>query len=142
MIRRGIPNDAKAILQVEERCFFTDRLSLRAIRRHLRHPRNHLFVYEINAQLAAYILILNHPRHRLGRIYSLAVLPEKRGRGLAKALLEHAETHATKPGFKLELRRDNTSAKQLYERLGYTPRRILPQFYTDGADALEMEKWL
>lgn len=127
---------------MEERCFSTDRLSLRAIRRHLNHPQNQLFVYENNAQFAAYILILNHSSHRLGRIYSLAVLPEQRGRGIAKALLEHAEAHAAKPGLKLELRRDNASAQQLYERLGYTPRRILPHFYADGADALEMEKHL
>lgn len=127
---------------MEERCFSTDRLSLRAIRRHLNHPNNHLFVYEVNTQPAAYILIFNHPRHRLGRIYSLAVLPEQRRHGIAKALLEHAETQAAKPGFKLELRRDNASAKQLYERLGYTTRRILPHFYADGADALEMEKRL
>lgn len=141
MIRPAIPADANQILAIEERCFSTDRLSPRSIRRFLKSPGSRTFVYVQDKTVAGYILTLCHKRSRLGRHYSVAVLPEYRRRGIAEALLRHAEGACPeKAGFKLEIRKDNTGARRLYSRFGYEVRGVRPGYYADGQDAIEMVK--
>ena len=55
-------------------------------------------------------------------IHDLAVVPEYRGRGVGRALLEAAETHARRRGcckLTLEVQDDNGRARVLYERFGF-----------------------
>jgi ribosomal protein S18 acetylase RimI-like enzyme len=141
MIRSATLADAAEILRIEEECFASDRLSSRSIRHFLRSDRSRLFVYEQGAVIAGYILTLCHKRRRLGRHYSVAVLPQHRNRGIAEALVRRAERACPgKDGFKLEIRKDNGAARRLYERLGYRPGRLKPDYYQDGQDAIEMVK--
>jgi ribosomal protein S18 acetylase RimI-like enzyme len=56
-------------------------------------------------------------------IHDLAVVPEWRGRGVGRALLEAAEERAVRRGcckLTLEVRDDNHGARALYERCGFT----------------------
>jgi ribosomal protein S18 acetylase RimI-like enzyme len=141
MIRRADLDDAKKILHIETQCFTSDRLSARSIRHFLRSDRNRLFLYMSDGVAAGYILTLSHARHRLARHYSVAVLPEYRKRGVAEALLLHAEQDfGEKDGFTLEIRKDNHSAQRLYSRMGYTARRTMNNYYDDGQDGIEMVK--
>lgn len=60
---------------------------------------------------------------RLWILNDLFVAPAARGRGIAAALLERARRHAAETGAKglaLETARDNTAARRLYEKLGWT----------------------
>ena len=55
-------------------------------------------------------------------IHDLAVLPQHRGRGIGRALLEAAERHARAKGcckLTLEVQDDNTRARNLYRRFGF-----------------------
>lgn len=56
-------------------------------------------------------------------IHDLAVLPEWRGRGVGRRLLEAAEERARREGccrLTLEVQEDNLRARGLYERFGFT----------------------
>lgn len=56
-------------------------------------------------------------------IHDLAVIPDWRGRGVGRALLNAAESRALQRGcckLTLEVRDDNTGARALYERFGFT----------------------
>lgn len=141
MIRVATPQDANDIFRVETACFSHTLLSLRSIRYMLRNPQSHLLVYEENRQITGYILTFCHKRSRLARHYSLAVLPEHRGKGIAAALLHHAESLCPdKAGFKLEVAVNNKTAYHIYERLGYDAKRVRKEYYEDGMDAYEMVK--
>ncbi|HLF11670.1 MAG TPA: GNAT family N-acetyltransferase [Gammaproteobacteria bacterium] len=55
-------------------------------------------------------------------IHDLAVLPQYRGRGIGRALLDAAEDHARRRGcckLTLEVQDDNTRARTLYQRFGF-----------------------
>lgn len=68
-------------------------------------------------------------------IHDLAVLPEFRGRGVGRRLLEAVERRAADLGcckVTLEVREDNDRARRLYRSLGYG--------HTDG-EAVEMLFW-
>jgi ribosomal protein S18 acetylase RimI-like enzyme len=98
-----------------------------------------------------------------GHVSSLAVLPEARRRGLARALLEQFHHHlsmttmigssslnqinhpsqnneivVTSTG--LHVRCSNLVAVKLYETLGYKPAVTIPSYYEDGESAYYMQK--
>jgi ribosomal protein S18 acetylase RimI-like enzyme len=55
-------------------------------------------------------------------VHDLAVLPEHRGRGIGRALLQAAEDRARQKGcckLTLEVRDDNTRARALYRSFGF-----------------------
>ena len=59
--------------------------------------------------------------HR-GWIYYLAVVPDRQGSGIGRALLESAERHLLSlgcPKINLQIRDDNPEALGFYEKLGY-----------------------
>lgn len=73
----------------------------------------------------------------------IAVLPERRGRGLGKALLLALFAEAKMLGADkmfLEVRSGNVPARKLYESNGFTVLRTRTKYYPDGEDAVEMKK--
>lgn len=76
-----------------------------------------------------------------GHMVSVAVLPEFRGRGMGKALVEEAVTGArirSCDEFYLEVRCSNAGAIKLYGALGFSSRQRLHSYYRDGEDAYLM----
>lgn len=69
-----------------------------------------------------------------GDICNVAVDPSYRKRGIAKLLLTRVMEEASKEmavlSFTLEVRRSNTAAISLYEKLGFINEGIRPGFYT------------
>ncbi|MCR4867310.1 MAG: ribosomal protein S18-alanine N-acetyltransferase [Lachnospiraceae bacterium] len=69
-----------------------------------------------------------------GDICNVAVDPSYRKRGIAKLLLIRVMEEASKEmavlSFTLEVRRSNTAAIALYEKLGFVNEGIRPGFYT------------
>lgn len=149
MIRDAVLDDVPALVQLETRCFETDRLSARSFKRFLTKGKALLLVATNgdagDAPLTGYILILFHPNTSLARLYSLAVQPERRGQGLARALLDEAEARALAHGatrMRLEVHQNNTEAQTLYRTRGYRVFDVHPDYYEDHADAVRMEKHL
>ncbi len=77
------------------------------------------------------------------QILNIAVLKDRRGRGVAKTLLERAIASALEAGAEvmaLEVRASNSSAIELYERFGFKQVGIRTRYYDAAEDAILMEK--
>lgn len=74
-------------------------------------------------------------------VHNVAVHPDARRRGVARALLEEAERYMRAHGVVdawLEVRRTNLAAVRLYQALGYEVSGERLRYYDDGEDALLM----
>ena len=135
--------DVPALVELENRSFTGDWVSARSFKSLLRQGHAALLVEEAEGQIRGYALLFFRRGSRLARLYSFAVAPEHRGRGLARALLAAAEEAAMKHGaaaMRLEVRADNKDAQALYERLGYRHFGRHSAYYDDGMAALRLEK--
>lgn len=142
-VRLATPADIKALVELENTCFDSDRISQRSFKYFITKSTAELWV--IGSPVVAYALILFHRGTSLARVYSLAVSPQHRGEGLAKKLLLALEDAATARDtlfIRLEVSKNNQGAIALYQSLGYSAIRNLPQYYEDGSDGTQMEKHL
>lgn len=145
MIRPATVDDLEEILRLEEVCFETDRFPRRNLRYLLTRGRAFTLVDENHGRLRGYVLVLLRRGTSLARLYSIAVDPAVRGRGVAAALVQAAEAEALERGcvlMRLEIRGDNEASQSLFRRLGYRPFATWPDYYEDAAEALRFEKHL
>jgi len=143
MIRAACLSDIPALVALEQRCFAIDRLSGRSFRHLLTRGKASLFVFDREEMLLGYVLVLFHRNTSMARLYSLAVAPEGRGKGIAAELLAACEQDALEHGvvsMRLEVHINNTGAIALYHKLGYRDFDVYPDYYEDHAAALRMEK--
>lgn len=143
MIRQATPSDLPELLRLESLSFNSDRLSRRSFSRWLSHRRCVFLVCEEGAALCGYILVILRRGTRLARMYSLAIDPECRGRGLARLLIDRVESEARERGalyMRLEVEKNNSNAISLYRKLGYQQFGLYQDYYEDHTDALRMEK--
>lgn len=78
----------------------------------------------------------------LAWIATICVLPEYRRQGIGTALLEACEARIKTPRVRLSVRKSNQPAIQMYEKLGYRQYGVWRHYYSDGEDALVLEKTL
>ena len=141
-IRPAVAADAASLDALEHAVFTAENypLSRRAFYYHIR--RNLLLVAEdIDGTVAGYILALLHRREP--RIYSLAIAPHYRQRGVGSMLLESLLQELTVQGFRhttLEVRCDSDTAIALYRRHGFETVKTIPNFYRDGCNAYQMRR--
>ncbi|MEQ5837091.1 GNAT family N-acetyltransferase/peptidase C39 family protein [Marinobacter sp. NFXS9] len=143
LIRRALPDDLDALVDLENRCFSEDRLSRRSFRRFLEMPRDRVLVADADGRLVGYSLVLMHKATRLARIYSIAVADEARGQGLGEKLVRESEAVAVEADriiMRLEVREDNHGAIRLYRRLGYRQFGTYRDYYEDHGNALRFER--
>ncbi len=141
--RQPNAQDLDALVALENRCFSEDRLSRRSFRRFLEMPRDRLIVAESDGSLVGYCLVLMSAATRLARIYSIAVQPSERGRGVGEQLVNEAEKVAVDADriiMRLEVREDNAAAIKLYKRLGYRQFGTYRDYYEDHSNALRFER--
>jgi ribosomal protein S18 acetylase RimI-like enzyme len=145
MIRDAELRDVPALVELEQACFETDRLSARSFRHFLTKGNADLFLDEEDGNLRGYCLVLYHRNTSLARLYSIAIAPNHRKHGLSKALLTYAEGRALGEGatrMRLEVHQKNKAAQKLYRQLGYDEFAVTLDYYEDHAAALRMEKEL
>jgi ribosomal protein S18 acetylase RimI-like enzyme len=143
VIRPAIATDLKNLVVIENTCFSNDRLSKRSLRNFVLGRHCSLLIAELNGQLQGYILVLFRRGTSLARMYSLAVMPQMRGQGLALQLCQASEAAARSRHcifMRLEVRVDNADAIALYESLGYHRLNRINHYYEDGQDAWQYEK--
>ncbi len=79
-------------------------------------------------------------------ILNVAVAPEQRRKGVARALMAETERRAHTAGaslLTLEVRRSNQAALDLYREFDYRAVGVRPNYYVDeGEDAIVMVKEL
>lgn len=144
-LRRASSADAPALIAIENAAFTGDRLSSRSLRRHISSKTADVIVATTAGDPVGYALVFYRRGTGVARLYSIAVSPDHRGKGLSARLTGDLETRARRRGcdrLRLEVRVDNASAIRAYERQGFQPFGHIPDYYEDGATALRMEKTL
>jgi ribosomal-protein-alanine N-acetyltransferase len=91
-------------------------------------------------QMIGFIAADIKPREQMAWIATIGVLPNYRGKGLGRALLQTCEEHLGPITIRLNVRTSNLSAIQLYLTSGYQKVGVWPGYYSDGEEALVMEK--
>jgi ribosomal-protein-alanine N-acetyltransferase len=90
-------------------------------------------------------LVAEGSRRGIGHIITIDVRAEARRYRIGSTLLSGAEEKlriANSHAVRLEAAVDNTSALHFYKRHGYDVIRVLPHYYSNGVDALLLEKKL
>jgi ribosomal-protein-alanine acetyltransferase len=132
-----------ALLDLEQKCFATDRLSRRSMRRFLSSEHSIFLVAKHASEVVGYLLVIFHRGTRLARLYSIAVSPDWQGQGISRLLMSKGEDEAQSRGalyFRLEVNNKNTTAIKLYQSLGFKEFGHLQDYYEDHSDALRMQK--
>ena len=144
------PDDIKYIVSINQRCLpenYPDQFFLGL---HY-HAPNAFFVAEYEDEIVGYIMCriergisgFGRLPAKKGHIVSVAVLHSVRCKGIGKALITAGMQGMIDYGvseFFLEVRKSNEEAVVVYEKLGYTVRRVLRGYYRDGEDAYLMVK--
>src|SRR5687768_7533607 len=93
-------SDLDALIALENATFTSDLLSRRRMR-HWIGAANGIFVVAVDAAdaLAGYGLVFTRRVPRSARIYSLALAPFARGRGLGARIVSELEAQARRAGF-------------------------------------------
>ena len=93
-----------------------------------------ILVLRLDGAVAASVMV-GHDGHR-GWVYYLSVDPDRRGRGLGRALMAAAEVWLANrhlPKMQLMIRPDNHAVRDFYVALGFTekPRLVMDKWF-DG----------
>ena len=102
------------------------------------------FVAEAGGRVRAFLLACQK-KTSVGHIVTIDVHPDYRRQGIGHRLMELTEERLRQRGahrIVLEAGVLNHPALEFYEKLGYSIRRLLPEYYPDGSDAYLMEKSL
>ena len=95
-------------------------------------------VATIGDEIVGYAVIDRWPDQE--HLVSIAVTPKHRKTGVGQALLDHLIGRLETGSLKLEVRRSNDAAIELYRKNGFVRTGVAHSYYTDGEDAIQMEK--
>ena len=73
-------------------------------------------------------------------LVSIAVIPESRKKRVGQALLDVLVEKMQTGSMRLEVRRSNKAALSLYRKNGFIQTGVAYSYYTDGEDAIQMER--
>jgi ribosomal protein S18 acetylase RimI-like enzyme len=142
MVRAATPDDLEVLVSLEERSFVSDRISRSSYRRLLRSESCVVLVDEEGGRIRGSAVLFFRKGLAAARLYSLAVDPEYRGKGVGRGLVDEALKVVVDRGcllLRLEVREDNKEAISLYERRGFAYAGRIKGYYSDGADALRYQ---
>jgi ribosomal protein S18 acetylase RimI-like enzyme len=136
--------DLDRLYAIELACFAKPAaVSKRQLRYLIRSPHASVHVLRAGDQIVAEALLLRRRTRSgiSGRLYSLAVDPAHRGKGLGRALLRTCIDVLAGQGIRdvyLEVDVDNAAAIALYESEGFRRTRRLVDYYAPGRDGWKM----
>ncbi|MCW8889861.1 MAG: GNAT family N-acetyltransferase/peptidase C39 family protein [Sedimenticola sp.] len=145
IIRDAQPDDLARLIELEEHCFDADRISPRQFRYLLKKGNAAILIAEEHGAALGDVVLLFSRATSVARLYSIAVSPRARNRGIGHDLMKAAESTAWshhRAYLRLEVRKDNRSAIRLYESLGYRRLGECLDYYEDHMDAWRLEKSL
>ena len=141
--RMALAKDISRLVEVEEVCFDYDQLDKRKFRYFIQKGHDDLIVQTLEEVIVGYALLLFKKGSSLARLYSIAVLPEYKGMGLGQKLLEEVEIRAQEKDcsyIRLEVKKSNVRALQLYKKMGYLEFAIKAHYYDNNENAICLEK--
>jgi ribosomal-protein-alanine N-acetyltransferase len=140
VLRRLVPRDLDAIVEIEQASYPTPWSRVMFQTELQKTGSLAIGAYLEEGDLVGYAIVSQYVD--AWHIMNIAVAPEFRRRGIARALLERLfEITAAdaRRGYTLEVRVSNSDAIRLYEKLGFRRRGIRRGYYTDNReDALIM----
>ncbi|MWC00098.1 ribosomal protein S18-alanine N-acetyltransferase [Agromyces seonyuensis] len=142
-------DDLDAIMAIESAVFEDDAWSSANMRAELVNPSTYYLVVVDDAApaesretaLLGYAGLLSGVGAPQADIQTIAVVPEARGLGLGRALMQQLVAVARRRGAEevfLEVRADNHVAQSLYRSLGFEELGVRRGYYRGGIDALTM----
>jgi ribosomal-protein-alanine N-acetyltransferase len=132
--------DLGALRHLEQVCFPQDAWPLWDLMGVLTLPNIMRFKAVVEGVMAGFIAGELRHVEDVAWIATLGVLPEYRGQGIGKALIETCERSLRKPIIRLSVRASNEPAIRLYAQIGYRQVDLWKGYYEGGEDALIMEK--
>jgi ribosomal-protein-alanine acetyltransferase len=147
IIRRAEISDLKEIHQIEVECFPEDAFSQLQMREFIKDPDFIFLVAIMDGHIVGFTIggLEDFRGKIVGHIYSIDVKPECRNRGVGSFLLESMENLLVEAGVKecyLEVRVDNTTARNLYFKREYRFFEFLSNYYGVGKDGIRLMKKL
>jgi len=150
-LRKFSIKDLQSVMQINRVCLPENYTDYFFIDLHRRFPETFI-VAEEDGEVVGYIMCRIELGlssfgfsgvMKKGHIVSVAVLPEYRRKGVGQALvtkaMEAMQLYNAKQCF-LEVRATNTSAIDLYKKLGFQITRTIHGYYADGEDAYVMSR--
>ncbi|MGD0697950.1 MAG: GNAT family N-acetyltransferase [Terriglobia bacterium] len=144
-IRPFVASDLETLYRIDQECFPPG----------IAYSRNELsgfigrrgakaWVALANEKTVGFVVVAREPQ-RIGHIVTIDVIEGKRRAGVGKALMKVVEEWAEKESLQLlclETAQDNRPAQAFYSSLGYVKVEEIPGYYSNGAAAWVMVKWL
>jgi [ribosomal protein S18]-alanine N-acetyltransferase len=146
-IRDFQPSDFETLWNIDQQCFPPGISYSRAeLKLYMRRPRSFtlLATSSESKATAGFIVAESNGRGR-GHIITIDVLAPARRGGVGSLLLHAAEKRLREAQcheVELETAVDNLSALAFYKRHGYSVIKTWPRYYSNGVDALVLEKKL
>jgi ribosomal protein S18 acetylase RimI-like enzyme len=148
VLRKGVKSDALLFFELDKICFTADiAYSLREFRHLLRSKKAITVAAEITQQLAGFIIAQPVSAHgsRGGQIITIDVAPAYQRRGVGRLLMREVEAQLRAneaEWLQLEVAKNNSAALAFYLGLGFVPIGEIEGYYSDGNDAVIMQKSL
>ncbi len=142
-IRLATRLDVNQLIDLENKCFNTDRFSKNQFKYLVEKANGFVFIFENEKKIIGSIILLKRKNSKILRIYSIAVNPNYQGQGIAGKLLKQAEKIAIDYKMRilsLEVKTTNESAIRLYQKRGFNTISAKENYYNDGNTALVMQK--
>ncbi len=137
-IRPAVRKDLHAVSSLEELCF-KDPYPPYFISQLAEANPDTFLVAEVNGGLVGYTVADRWMDH--DHLVSIAVHPGNRRTRIGERLLLALEARlGTARPFKLEVRKSNFPALELYRKHGFQETDVILGYYSDGEDAIAMEK--
>ena len=146
-MRKAKKTDLKTLYRIEVECFQEDAFPLHYFMLFLEDPAFVTLVTVFEDKIVGYIIarVENFEGKCMGHIYSIAVKPEHRRKGIGSRLLGAMEEILRRNGAKvcyLEARKNNVAAINFYFKHGYRIFEILTDYYGDREDGIRFLKFL
>ncbi len=144
-IDKGQLSDINSILEIENDCFGEESFTRDQFKYLIEKAKGALFCLKLNNSTTAYVSVLINERWSYGRIYSIAVSPQSRGKGLAQLLINRVVEFAVEKRLRnifLEVRVENSAAIALYKKNGFVVKETKENYYGNWEDAYSMCKTL
>ena len=135
---KGLNEDIQTIYDIQSKSISTNLITKTDIQNMLLDGNHKAYLIQAGGETAGYLLAEFTDE---ANIVSVAIKKEFRNLGYASKLIEHLKLEAKNMGLErlsLEVSTNNPTAFILYDKLGFITRRIRHNYYSDGADCLEM----
>ena len=146
-IQQATVDDLETIYKIERECFTAEAFTKTQIAHFLEAPNAVSLIARAENEIAGFTIGLIHDYNtvRAGHVCTIDVSVVHRRRGVGLRLLKELERIFIQRGVKicyLEARLDNVAARELYRKHGYVEVEILRDYYSRGANGIQLLKKL